>query len=163
MQEGKTLFLTVDQKAMWAEAGTTFPDEQLNQVIQRALIDLSVDQPQTAFYELRRFDAPHAFDTLLKLQNTGTARRLIELDKERDEIREVLLVEARHFDLIMQAIAMLLDVFWRVLVGAVKAPSSRSTEPSIEPPRVSPTPQKYAPSRPRHQPRIEQENGGYTP
>lgn len=115
MQEGKTLFLTADQKAMWAEAGTTFPGEQLNQVMQRALIDLSVDQPQTAFYELRRFDAPHAFDTLLKLQNTGTARRLIELDKERDEILEVLLVEARLFDLIMQAIAMLLDVFLRVL------------------------------------------------
>lgn len=163
IQEGTTLFLTAEQKAMWSEAGTTFTAKQLNQLMKRVLIDLTVDQPQNDFYELRRFDAPHVFDTLLKLQITGRARRHIELDKDRDEIREVLRVEARLFDLIMQAIAMILDVFLRVLAGALKAPSSRSTEPSFEPPWVSPIPPKYAPSRQRHQPRIEHDDGGYTP
>lgn len=163
IQVGNTLFLTADQKTMWAEAGTTFPGEQLNQIMTRALLDLPIDQPQINFYEIRRFDAPHAFDTLLKLLSTGTAQRYIELDEDRDEIREVLRVEARLFDLIMQAIAMLLDVFLRVLGAALKAPSSCSTEPSIEPPSVSPISPKYAPSPQRHQPRIEHDDDGYTP
>ncbi|WP_143522773.1 hypothetical protein [Pseudomonas sp. 2822-15] len=70
-----TLVLSADQKAMWAEAGITFPSNQLNKVIERALSDLSTDQLNNSFYEIRRFDAPHAFDALLKLQNTGAARR----------------------------------------------------------------------------------------
>lgn len=154
------IFLTNDQKVMWAEAGTTFPGEQLNQVVQRALTDLPVDQPQTNFYEIRRFDAPHAFDALLKLQNTGSARRHIEVDK--DEFREVLRVEATLFDLIMQAISMLLDVFLRLLGGALKAPSTRSTELPAEPPLMAPIPQKYVPSWQKQQPRIEHDDNGYT-
>lgn len=154
------IFLTADQKTMWAEAGTTFPGEQLDQVVQRALTDLPVDQPHTDFYEIRRFDAPHAFDALLKLQNTGAARRHIEVDK--DEFREVLRVEATLLDLIMQAIAMLLDVFLRVLGGALKGPSARSIEPPIEPPLMVPLPQKYVPSWKKQQPRIEHDDDGYT-
>lgn len=157
------IFLTADQKTMWAEAGTTFPGEQLNQVVQRALTDLPVDQPPTDFYEIRRFDASHAFDALLKLQNTGAARRHIEVDKDKDECREVLRVEATLLDLIMKAIAMLLDVFLRVLGGALKGPSTRSIEPPAEPPVMAPIPQKYVPSWQKQQPRIEHDNDGYTP
>ncbi|WP_122672331.1 hypothetical protein [Pseudomonas viridiflava] len=83
------IFLNNGQRMMWAEAGTTFSGEQLNQVIKRALTDLPVDQPPNAFYEIRRFDVPHAFDALLKLQNTGSAKRHIEVDKEKHEYREV--------------------------------------------------------------------------
>lgn len=152
----RTLFLTDDQKVMWAEAGTTFPGEQLNEVVQRALIDLPIDKAKNDFYALRRFDAPHAFDALLKLQNTGAARRHIEVND--DEFREVLRIEVTLFDLIMQAIAMLLDVFLRVLGGALKSTSSRS----IEPPTVAPSPQKYLPSW-KSQLRIEHDDYGYTP
>jgi len=152
----RTLFLTDDQKMIWAEAGTAFPGEQLNEVVQRALIDLPIDKAQNDIYELRRFDAPHAFDALLKLQNTGAARRHIEVTN--DELREVLRIEVTLFDLIMQAVAMLLDVFLRVLGGALKSTSTRSTEP----PTVAPSPQKYVPSW-KSQLRIEHDDYEYTP
>lgn len=149
------VFMTDDQKTMWSEAGAIFPGEQLDKVIQRALMDLSPDRLQLDYYEIRRFDAPHAFDSLLKLQNTGAARRLIEVDQ--DELREVLRIEARLFVLIMQAIAMLLDVFLRVLGGALKGASVSSTDPVT----VARTPQKYVPTWQR-QPRIECDESGYT-
>lgn len=154
------IFLTDDQKTMWAEAGTTFPGEQLNKIIHRALTDLSVYQPHTDFYEIRRFDAPHAFDALLKLQNTGSARRHIEVDK--DEYREVLRIEVTLLDFIMQAISMLLDVFFRVLGGTLKGTSARSIEPSIEGPTMALIPQKYVPSWQKQQPRIVHDDDGYT-
>lgn len=150
-----TLFMNDNHKVMWAEAGITFPGEQLDKVIQRALMDLSPDRLQNDYYEIRRFDAPHAFDSLLKLQNTGAARRLIEADQ--DEFREVLRVEATLFVLIMQAIAMLLDIFLRVLGGALKGASINATIPLT----VARTPQKYVPTWQR-QPRIEHDDSGYT-
>lgn len=150
-----TFFMTDNQKVMWAEAGATFPGEQLDKVMQRALMDLSPDRLQNDYYEIRRFDAPHAFDSLLKLQNTGAARRLIEVDQ--DEFREVLRVEVRLFILIMQAIAMLLDIFLRVLGGALKGASINSTTPLT----VARAPQKYVPTWQR-QPRIEHDDSGYT-
>lgn len=153
-----TIFLNDDQKIMWAEAGTYFPGEQLNQVIQRALTDLPVDQPRTVFYEIRRFDAPHAFNALLKLQSTGSAKRHIEVNKEKNEYREVLSVEATLLDLIMEAIAMLLDVLLRILGRTLKASSPSSTEPRV----MASIPPKYLPSWRKHQPRIENDDDGYT-
>lgn len=151
-----TIFLTDDQKFVWAEAGATFPGEQLDKVVQRTLIDLPIDRPQSNFYEIRRLDAPHAFDSLLKLQNTAAARRHIEVDE--NEFREVLRVEATLFDLIMQAIAMLLDVFLRVLGGALKG----ATISSIGPQTVALiSPQRYVPTWKR-QPRVEHDDYGYT-
>lgn len=152
------IFLNNDQRMMWAEAGTTFSGEQLNQVIKRALTDLPVDQPLNAFYEIRRFDVPHAFDALLKLQNTGSAKRHIEVDKEKHEYREVLRVETTLLDLIMEAIAMILDVLFRVLGGTLKGTSPLSPEPPV----VTPTFPKYLPSWKKNQPRIEHDDDGYT-
>ncbi|MCF5140162.1 hypothetical protein GIW41_19330 [Pseudomonas sp. PA-6-1D] len=151
-----TLVLSADQKAMWAEAGITFPGNQLDKVIERALSDLSTDQLENFFYEIRRFDAPHAFNSLLKLQNTGAARRHIEVVK--NEFHEVLRIDAGLFDLIMRAMAMLLDVFLRLLGGTLKSRPAGSREP----PEVKPTPNKYVPSWQR-QFRIESDrNDGYT-
>lgn len=141
---------------MWAEAGITFPGNQLDKVIERALSDLSTDQLENFFYEIRRFDAPHAFNSLLKLQNTGAARRHIEI--VRDEFHEVLRIDAALFDLIMRAMAMLLDVFLRLLGGTLKSRPAGSREA----PKVKPTPNKYVPSWQR-QFRIESDrNDGYT-
>lgn len=141
---------------MWAEAGITFPGNQLDKVIERALSDLSTDQLENFFYEIRRFDAPHAFNSLLKLQNTGAARRHIEVVK--NEFHEVLRIDAGLFDLIMRAMAMLLDVFLRLLGGTLKSRPAGSREP----PEVKPTPNKYVPSWQR-QFRIESDrNDGYT-
>ncbi|MBK5519760.1 hypothetical protein [Pseudomonas sp. TH10] len=152
------IFLNDDQRMMWAEAGTIFPGEQLNQVVKRALTYLPVDQPSTDFYEIRRFDAPHAFDALLKLQGTGSAKRHIVVDKDNDECREVLRIEATLLDLIMQAIAMLLDVLLRVLDGALKGTSPGTTEAPVMPP-IS---QKCVPSWHKQQPRIEHNDDGFT-
>lgn len=55
MQQSKIL-LTENQKILWAEAGHNSPGEQLDKVLQRALIDLtvqSVDKLQCNFYEVR--------------------------------------------------------------------------------------------------------------
>lgn len=151
-----TFVLSADQKLMWAEAGITFPGNQLDKVIQRALSDFPIEHLVENFYEIRRLDAPHAFDSLLKLQNTGAARRHIEV--VRDEFQEVLRIESTLLDLIMQAMAMLLDVFLRLLGGSLKGRPDGSTEPPI----VMQTPQKYIPSWQR-QIRIEREDdNGYT-
>ncbi|MFJ3008089.1 hypothetical protein [Pseudomonas fluorescens] len=151
-----TLVLSADQKVMWAEAGITFPGNQLDKVIQRALSDLPTEHLGNNFYEIRRFDAPHAFDSLLKLQNTGAARRHIEV--VRDEFHEVLRIDSTLFDLIMQAMAMLLDVFLRLLGGALKGRPGDTTVP----PKFTPTPQKYIPTWQR-QLRIERDDDdGYT-
>lgn len=152
------IYLNDNQRIMWAEAGTTFSGERLDQVIQRALIDLPVDQPLNDFYEIRRFDAPHAFDALLKLQNTGSAKRHIEVDKEKHEYREVLIVEVTLLDLIMEAIAMILDVLLRILAGTLKDTSP----PSPEPFAVASISPKYLPSWKKNQPRIEHDDVGYT-
>lgn len=150
------LVLSADQKVMWTEAGITFPGNQLDKVIQRALSDLPTEHLDNDFYEIRRFDAPHAFDSLLKLQNTGAARRHIEV--VRDEFHEVLRIDSTLFDLIMQAMAMLLDVFLRLLGGALKGRPGDTTEP----PKFTPTPQKYIPTWQR-QLRIERDDDdGYT-
>lgn len=155
-----TIFLTDDQKVMWAEAGTTFPGEQLDRIVQRALIDLPLYKLQNDFYELRRFDAPRAFDALLKLQNTGCAQQHIEVDEY--EFREVLRIEVALFELIMQAIAMILDVFLRVLGGAFESTSVSSAEPPVKPPTMAPIPQKHIPGW-KSQLRIDHDNYGYTP
>jgi hypothetical protein len=154
----KAIFLSDDQRMMWAEAGTTFPGEKLSQVIQRALTDLPIDQPPKDFYEIRRFDAPHAFDALLKLQSTGSAKRHIEVDKERNEYREVLRIDTTLLDLIMYAIAMLLDVFLHVVGGNLPPPSPRSPEPPV----MTPISSKYLPSWKKNQPRIDHDDNGYT-
>lgn len=151
-----TMFLTENQKVMWAKAGAIFPSEQLYKVVQRVLIDLPGDHPKNNFYEIRRFDAPHAFDAILKLQNEGVAHRHIEVEK--DEYREVLRVEATLFDLIMQAIAMLLDVFLRLLGGVLTGVASSSSEPPV----VTPLHKEYVPTWQR-QARIGHDGTGYTP
>ncbi|MFG0495886.1 hypothetical protein ACF8MH_00950 [Pseudomonas sp. YQ_13] len=110
--------LTDAQKKVWIEAASTFPENQLDSIIQRTLLDLPREQNQSNYYEIRRFDIPLAFDTLLKLQNTGAAHRHIEVTE--NEHREVLRIEATLLDLIMQAIALLLDVFLKITTGALK-------------------------------------------
>lgn len=150
--QGDSLYLTDDQKNMWAEAGATFPGEQLDKVIQRALVELPQDQAAADFYEIRRLDAPNAFDALLKLQNSGLARRHVEVGKH--QFCEVLRVEATLLDLIMQAITMLLDVFLRVLSGTLKGTVTASVLPLQDPPAVRPIP---APLRPKRQLRIERD------
>ncbi|EPJ92146.1 hypothetical protein [Pseudomonas psychrophila] len=151
-----TIPLTRDHKVILAEASVAFPGEQLNEIVQRAFIDLPVNKEQSKFYELRRFDTPLAFDAILKLQNTGSARRYIEVNGE--EFSEVLHIEVTLLDLIMHTISLLLDVLFRALGGSLRSTSIRSTEP----PTVAPHPQKYVPSW-KSGLRIEHDDYGYTP
>ena len=81
MNHAIPLFLSQDKRVMLARAGATFPGEKLNEVIARTLADIPKDRPLVDFYEIRRTDVPRAFDALLKLQNTGLARRHIETDE----------------------------------------------------------------------------------
>lgn len=152
------IFLSDDQRLIWAEAGATFPGEQLSQVVYRTLTNLPAVQPTSDFYEIRRINVPHAFDALLKLQNSGLAKRHVEVDKDKHEYYEVLSVQATLLDLIMEAIAMLLDVLLRVLGRTLNGPSPRATEPPV----MAPIPQKYIPSWKKHQPRIEHDDDGCT-
>ena len=154
MLEAKTFFLSEDNRAMWAKAGTTFPGEKLNQVVTRTLADLPKNRDLVDFYEIRRTDVPTAFDALLKLQNTGAASRYIEIDEQ--ELREVLRVEVRLMDAIMLALALLLDVILSMLLPSTS--TSTSTNASGKPPLAA-TPvaleiKPYMPSWKRHQQRI---------
>lgn len=113
MNHAIPLFLSQDKRVMLARAGATFPGEKLNEVIARTLADIPKDRPLVDFYEIRRADVPRAFDALLKLQNTGLARRYIET--EEDEFREVLRVEVTLLDAILLVLALLLDVIHGML------------------------------------------------
>ena len=154
MLEAKTFFLSEDNRAMWAKAGTTFPGEKLNQVVTRTLADLPKNRDLVDFYEIRRTDVPTAFDALLKLQNTGAASRYIEIDEQ--EFREVLRVEVTLMDAIMLALALLLDVILSMLLPSTS--TSTSTNASGKPPLaatpVAPEIRTYVPSWKRHQQRI---------
>lgn len=126
MTEVKTLVLSEDMRATWARAGTVFPGKQLDEVLNRTLADFSSDRALSAFYEIRRRDVPTA-DSLLKLQNTGCARRYIETDE--NEFREVLKVEVSLLDAIVLAIALVLDIILGVVLprasnGGASSPST---------------------------------------
>jgi hypothetical protein len=111
---------------MLARASLTFPGEKLNEVITRALADIPYDHSFVDFYEIRRMDVPKAFDALLKLQNTGLARRYIETDEA--ECREVLRVEVKLLDAVLHVLALLLDV----IVGMLAPGAGSGGEPPAE-------------------------------
>lgn len=114
MTEAKTLVLSEDMRATLAKASTVFPGKQLDEVLNRTLADFSHDQALTAFYEIRRMDVPTAFDSLLKLQSTGCARRYIETDE--NEFREVLKIEVSLLNAIVLALALVLDIILSVVL-----------------------------------------------
>ncbi len=114
MTETKTLVLSEDMRATLANACTIFPGKQLDEVITRTLADFSSDRALIAFYEVRRIDVPTAFDSLLKLQSTGCARRHIETDE--NECREVLKIVVSLFNAIMVALALVLDVILNMVL-----------------------------------------------
>ena len=126
MNYNTPLYLSKDHRLMLSRAGSTFPGDKLNEVITRALEDIPYDRSIVDFYEIRRTDAPKAFDALLKLQNTGLARRHIETDET--EFREVLRVEVTLLDAILLVLALLLDVIHGMLVpgagGGGKPPAA---------------------------------------
>ncbi|MCK2112463.1 MULTISPECIES: hypothetical protein [Pseudomonas] len=114
MINSNVIALSADKRNLWMQAGKAFPGKKLNEVMIRALADISVGQAQMSFYEIRRIDAPLAFDALLKIQSTRAAHRYIEADQEG--FREVLRVERTLFDAIMRTISLLLDVIAGILL-----------------------------------------------
>ena len=143
MNHPTPLFLSQDHRLMLARAGSTFPGEKLNEVIARALADIPNDRPLVDFYEIRRTDVPRAFDALLKLQNTGSARRYIETDV--NEFREVLRVEVTLLDAILLVLALLLDVIHGMLASG--AGGGREPPATVMPaPLATPEVKPYVPT-----------------
>lgn len=114
MTETKILMLPEDMRITWAKAGKLFPGKQLDEVLNRTLADFPNDRELFAFYEIRRRDVPTAFDALLKLQNTGCARRYIETDE--GEFRDVLNVEVSLLNAIMLALTLVLDIILNMIL-----------------------------------------------
>lgn len=142
MTETKTLVLSADMRTTWAKAGKMFSGQRLDEVLTRTLADFSHDGAMVGFYEIRRRDVPTVFDSLLKLQNTGCARRYIETDET--EFREVLKVEVSLLNAIMVALALILDVILGiVLPKASDESASLSTTVSGAPPTLT---KPYVPS-----------------
>lgn len=152
MNHASSHSLSEDKRVLLARACTTFPGQKLNGVITRVLADIPKDLAFVEFYEIRRTDAPRAFDALLKLQNTGSARRHVETDE--NEFREVLRVELTLLDAIMLALALLLDVILEMLSpdasGSGKPPLTTMPEAPTAPEHYKP----YVPTWKRQPQRI---------
>jgi len=139
-------YLNDEQTAMWVEAGTHFPGEQLIQILQRTLQDLQQDHCPDDVYALHRDESPPAYDALVTLEGRGIERRHIYVEPRGE--RDVLHIDVTLFDLIAQAIALLLDVMLRIF-GA---------SPPVAPP-VAPM---HVPSWQR-QPRLRHGTDRYEP
>lgn len=151
MSHATPLSLSQDHRLMLTRACSIFPGEKLNEVIARALADIPNDRLLVDFYEIRRTDVPRAFDALLKLQNTGSARRYIETDE--NEFREVLRVEVTLLDAILLVLALLLDVIHGMLAsGACGGGEPPATVMSA--PLVTPEAKPYVPTWKRQAYRI---------
>lgn len=155
MTEAKKLMLSEDMRITLAEAGKLFPGKQLDEVLNRTLADFPNDRELFAFYEIRRRDVPTAFDALLKLQNTGRARRYIETDE--DEFREVLNVEVSLLNAIMLALTLVLDIILNMILP--RASEGGASLSSIVPVNVPPpTARPYVPTWKR-QPQVISHDG----
>ncbi|WP_207937265.1 hypothetical protein [Pseudomonas sp. 51_B] len=150
MINSNVIALPADKRNLWMQAGKTFPGKKLNDVMIRALADISVGQEQMYFYEIRRIDAPLAFDALLTIQSTRAAHRYIEADHEG--FREVLRVEQTLFDAMMKTISLLLDV-----IAGILLPHSSGGGTPPEPPYVvdSTEGKPYVPTWKRNLARID--------
>lgn len=139
MNDAAPLSLSQHHRLLLARACSTFPGEKLDEVITRALADISNDRLLVDFYEIRRTDVPRSFDALLKLQNTGSARRYIETDE--NEFREVLRVEVTLLDAILLVLGLLLDVIHGMLTscaGDGGEPLSTVISAPLEAPEAKP-------------------------
>lgn len=151
MSHATPLYLSQDHRLMLTRACSTFPGEKLNEVIARALADIPSDRLLVDFYEIRRTDVPRAFDALLKLQNTGSARRYIEIDE--NEFREVLRVEVTLLDAILLVLALLLDVINGMLASGACA-GGEPPATVMPAPLVTPEAKPYVPTWKRQAYRI---------
>lgn len=157
--QSNLMYLTEDQKTIWAKAGSAFPGEQLHQIVYRVIADVpqmmkpneNVRQSPTHWYEIRRLDVPNGFESLLKLQSTGLAKRHMEMDEHGS--REVLRIDVIFLDIIMTALKMILDVFLRLVGDGLKTPknSTGGISPTFpEPPNPAQAGRKYVPHWKRH-------------
>lgn len=151
MNDTAPLSLSQDHRLLLARACSTFPGEKLNEVITRALADISNDRVLVDFYEIRRTDVPRTFDALLKLQNTGSARRYIETDE--NEFREVLRVEVTLLDAILLVLALLLDVIHGMLASCAGGGGESHTT-VLPAPLAAPEARPYVPTWKRQAYRI---------
>ncbi|WP_150766915.1 hypothetical protein [Pseudomonas fluorescens] len=128
-------FLSEDQLAIWANAGKSMPRKQLDELMLQTPPTLVKDRNLDEFYEVRRIDVPTVFDSLLKLQNTGAARRHIETFQ--GEFREVLRIEVTLLDGIMLILGMVLGFILGMLSpgasGAGKPPSMANPVNDLSP------------------------------
>lgn len=143
MTQAKILVLSADMRTTLAKACTIFPGKKLDEVVARTLVDFSHDRALLEFYEIRRRDVPIAFDALLKLQNTGRARRYIETDET--EFREVLNVEVSLMNALIVALALILDVILGITFPAASA-GGASLPPTASVTTPPPAAKPYVPT-----------------
>lgn len=151
MNDTAPLSLSQDHRLLLARACSTFSSEKLNEVIARTVADIPSDRLLVDFYEIRRTDIPRAFDALLKLQSTGSARRYIETDE--NEFREVLRVEVTLLDAIFLVLALLLDVVLGMLTSCA-GDGGESLSTVIPAPLEAPEAKPYVPTWKRQAYRI---------
>lgn len=126
MNRNNIRLLTEDQLTTWTNASKSIPRAQLDELITQIFLIPANSRQTEEFYEIRRQDAPLAFDSLLKLQNTEAVNRHIETSQ--GEFREVLRVEVTLLDGIMLILGILLDFILETLSpnanGAGSPPST---------------------------------------
>lgn len=120
MIEAKYLHLSEDQRQTWAQAGSLFPGEKLSEVVLYALDEAAPWGDAKGVYEIRRSDAPGAFDALLKLQKDDAASRNVRVEGE--DFWEILLVEAWLFEQIMLIVAKLIESMLQLMGGGAGSP-----------------------------------------
>lgn len=113
MNANTILPLNEDQLATWVSASKYFSREEINRLITQAGLVQNHIQNTDAAYEICRTDIPEAFDSLLKLQNSGAATRHVEI--LQSEFREVLRVNTSLLDAITTILSTLIEIILRLL------------------------------------------------
>lgn len=114
--------LNPDDRVVLTKAAHDLSEQQLREEVERTITWGPIPQLGEFVYAIPRNDLPaSAWNALLELEDWGAARRSANPDPE-----EVLFADKALFELVIEAIRLLLEGVVKLLIGQVSEPADSS-------------------------------------